>query len=168
MGMAQLLAAQAKREQEEGMGGGRGRGRRGGSGGENAAREVVEGKLQAVVSHLENAARGANAFAMFNLGIVHLYGYGVTGRKDPDLAGEWFEASGLPEGLFARALHARSKPGGDRSIAAATFEERARALGYGAPWRIAARRATGSGGSAGVDLNFLWPRNADGLLPPEW
>ena len=26
-----------------------------------------------------------------------------------DIAGEWFEASGLPEGLFARGMHARSK-----------------------------------------------------------
>ena len=47
-------------------------------------------------------------------------------------------------------------------------KDRAKALGFGAPWRRLARQATGSGGAGGVDLNFPWPRNEGGQLPPEW
>jgi TPR repeat protein len=159
--------------------------------------------LREALLHLEAAARGGHAFAMFNLGIAHLYGLGtVKGRRDPDLAAEWFEASGLPEGFHARAMHARNaaaakKDNADQKVdlapdvaaaavagdatggggaasdvtsggSAEHWEQRARALGFGAPWRQRARLIAGSGGNPGVDLNLPWPTNKHGQRPPEW
>lgn len=43
---------------------------------------------------------------MYNLGVAHLYGFGVSAR-DPDLATEWFIASGLPEGMHVAAMARR-------------------------------------------------------------
>ena len=31
------------------------------------------------------------------------------GRRNTDISGEWFEHSGLPEGLWAKNMHIRSK-----------------------------------------------------------
>ena len=168
-GMAQLLATQAKHIQNVVAQQPMRMSRRSKQTAEvHAMEQAIASKLQAAIGHLEEAARGAHPFAMFNLGIAHLYGYGVK-KQDPDLAGEWFEASGLPEGLFARAMHARSKirPQDDDSEAM-TYEQRAKALGFGAPWRRSARIATGSGGAGGVDLNIQWPRNKNGESPPQW
>jgi len=107
-----------------------------------------------VIVHLEEAARGGHVFAMFNLGICHLYGYCRTdGQRDPDLAAEWFEASGLPEGLFAKSLYASSM---GKKQEAEMWRERASLLGFGSSWRKQARERTGSGGSSGAKLNIQW------------
>jgi hypothetical protein len=121
--------------------------------------------LEAIV-HLEEAARSGHVFAMFNLGISHLYGYGRTdGRRDPDLAAEWFEASGLPEGLFAKSLHASSV---GRKEEAEMWRSRASLLGFGSSWRKHARERTGSGGSSGAKLNLKWPPLPTGETPQEF
>ena len=96
------------------------------------------------------AARAGHAFAAFNLGMVYLYGYGVP-RPDQEIAGDWFEMSGIPEGLAAVAMH-RDATG--RSAEAAEWWKRAKVKGYGTAWRKRAREATGSGGATGVDLNL--------------
>ena len=101
---------------------------------------------------------------MFNLGIAHLYGYGVP-RRSPDLAAGWFAASGLPEGMVAVAMHRRAVGNPEEATA---WDRRARVLGYGSGWRGRARDATGSGGSGGVSLNSAWPLRAGQPLPPRW
>jgi len=105
------------------------------------------------IYHLEQAARGGHSFAMFNLGIVHLYGY--NGKHNAALAGSWFQRSGLPEGLYAKSVYCRSR---GLETEADYYEESARSLGYGLSWRSMARERTGSGGAGGVDLNLPWPR----------
>ena len=109
------------------------------------------------------AARAGHAFAAFNLGMVYLYGYGVP-RPDQEIAGDWFEMSGIPEGLAAVAMH-RDATG--RSAEAAEWWKRAKVKGYGTAWRKRAREATGSGGATGVDLNLAWPL-IGGRKPPPW
>jgi hypothetical protein len=89
----------------------------------------------------------------------------LTGARDLALAGAWFEACGLPEGAVVRAMHFTSVGAHD---AARAWEARAVAKGHGAPWRVAAREATGSGGAGGVDLNCQWPPNPAGQKPPRW
>ena len=118
------------------------------------------------VALFEAAALAGHAFAMYNLGIAHLYGYGVP-RRDPDLAAEWFEASGLPEGMAAVAMH-RDWMG--RPEEAARWRERASRLGFGTPWRKPAREATGTGGAGGVDLHSNWEKHitANEPRPPRW
>ena len=127
--------------------------------------------LNEVVALLEAAAKGGHEYAMFNLGIAHLYGYaespgGAAGRPDQiDLAGQWFEACGLAEGFEAASMYYASK--GD----AAKVQEskrRAAAMGYGTSWRRTARQAVGSGGAGGVDLNMAWPNLPGGVVPPQW
>jgi len=120
--------------------------------------------LEEAVSMLEGAAAKGNVFAMFNLGIAHLYGYGVP-RRDPDLAAEWFGASGLPEGMVCVGMHKRANGNVED---AKVWETRARTLGYGSTWRQKARKTTGSGGVGGVELNLKWPPLSDGTLPPTW
>lgn len=116
--------------------------------------------------HLESAAKGGHPFAMFNLGIAHLYGYGYpSGERDPGLAAEWFEASGLPEGLFVKSMHLNAL--GEHKQAA-DFKRRASLLGFGSEWRKAAREYTGSGGAGGVDLNLPWPVSPYGNKPDAW
>ena len=111
--------------------------------------------LRNAVRHLERAAEGGHAFAAFNLGLAHLYGYGMRGgRRSPGVAGEWFLYSGLPEGLWAKAMHSRSEGKEKEALA---YEKRAKVMGFGAPWRRLARSKTGSGGAAGVELNLNWP-----------
>jgi hypothetical protein len=122
--------------------------------------------LRNAVRHLERAAQGGHAYAAFNLGLAHLYGYGMPrGRKNPSVAGEWFEYSGLPEGMWAKAMHSRSI---GKEKEAQAFERRAKVMGFGAPWRRAARSKTGSGGAAGVELNLNWPKLKSGEKPPPW
>ncbi|KAL7532290.1 hypothetical protein ACHAWF_004078, partial [Thalassiosira exigua] len=125
-------------------------------------------RVTLAVEHLETAAYLGHSFAKFNLGIVHTFGYDSSGRSngvDYDLAGQWFEESGLPEG-YAVASH-QSQATGD---AAREHEmmDRARTMGFGAPWRVEARQRTGSGGAGGVDLNLPWPPALDGRLPPRF
>jgi len=123
--------------------------------------------LNEAVSMLEGAAAKGNVFAMFNLGIAHLYGYGVA-KRDPDLAAEWFGTSGLPEGMVCVGMYRRAKGDVDGADGAAVWEERARKLGYGSTWRQDARKRTGSGGVGGVEMNLKWPPMADGSVPPTW
>ena len=121
--------------------------------------EGVQRNVTMTVYHLEQSAKGGHVMAMFNLGIAHLYGYSVT--KDSFLAGSWFKRSGLPEGLYAKSVECRSR--GSETEADA-YEEQARNLGYGLPWRKQSRKHTGSGGAGGVDLNLPWPKK-DGFAP---
>jgi len=126
------------------------------------------------IYHLEEAAKCGHVFAMFNLGIAAFYGYGrsvVTDgqpqpQKDPNLAAEWFEASGLPEGLAARSMYEMSIGNKEKSI---LYEQRATLLGYGSSWRKEARQKTGSGGFVGASLNLQWPPiYPTGETPQEW
>jgi hypothetical protein len=123
--------------------------------------------LRKAVIHLEQAAAVGHSFAAFNLALAHLYGYGMPkGRRNADIAGEWFEHSGLPEGLWAKAMHIRSK---GKEKEAQEYETHAKKIGFGLPWRRIARKNTGSGGAAGVTLNLNWPKvGRRGEKPPEW
>ena len=115
---------------------------------------------------LEDAARGGHPYAMFNLGVAHLFGYGVPGMlRDPDLAAEWFAACGLPEGMMAQSMHARSKGFSKKADA---LEARAKRLGWGTSWRVMARMRSGHGGSTGINLNLDWPFAENGQRPPQW
>ena len=120
-------------------------------------------RVSVAVQHLEAAAKMDHAFSMFNLGMVHTYGYS-TGVINGTLAGQWFEASGLPEGYYLAAQQAKAMGNMER------YEDcgkRAHILGFMAPWRKQAREATGSGGAAGVNLNLPWPLAMDGRRPPQ-
>lgn len=129
---------------------------------DTAAEKSRETVLKQVVSHLERASQLGHAFAMFNLGIVHTYGYGVD-RIDADLAAEWFVASGLPEGYYVAYFQAAAVGDQERMT---LYQNRAKLLGMDHTWRKHARRQTGSGGAAGVDINLPWPLSADGRKPP--
>lgn len=130
----------------------------GGEGGGGA-----EAVLAAAVRQFEEAAAGHHVFAAYNLGVAHLYGYGV--QRDPDRAAEWFEASGLPEGFFVVSLY----HGAAGDVAEKErWEEHAKRLGFGAPWRKMAREQTGSGGSGGVDMHSNWPERPGSPVPPRW
>jgi len=134
---------------------------------QQASKEALASPMIAeVVTHLEEAVKSGHPFAMFNLGICHLYGYcQKDGRRDPDLAAEWFEASGLPEGFFAKSLHAGSV---GRKEEAEMWLQRAKLLGYGSQWRQPARERTGSGGSSGAKLNMKWFKLPTGELPEQF
>ena len=122
--------------------------------------------LVEIIRHLENAARLLHPFAMFNLGVVHSYGYGdPNGVPDPQLGAEWYEASGLPEGYAARAEYEKSM---GRLQEAEYFRNRASLLGYGSQYRVQAREVTGYGGAGGVSLNMYWPPLSNGQVPPKW
>ena len=129
--------------------------------------EVMNSPLVAkAIEHLEGAARGGHAFAMFNLGISHTFGYASEDHGvDYELAAEWFEASGLPEGLAAKAMYLGAV---GKQEEMRDYQQKAMTLGYGAPWRRPARERTGSGGSSGPKLNLDWPPLPNGLMPPEW
>lgn len=136
--------------------------------GKNRAALAARGSapVRKAVAHLEDAARGGHTFAMFNLGVCHAYGYGAAdGVRDGALAAQWFEASGLPEGLFAKALYLAAV---GRPEDAEEYRRKAAVLGFGAPWRKEARERTGNGGSAGPKLNLKWPHLPGGEVPPEW
>jgi len=134
---------------------------------QQASKEALASPMIAeVITHLEEAVRSGHPFAMFNLGICHLYGYcRKDGRRNPDLAAEWFEASGLPEGLFAKSLHASSV---GREEEAEMWRKRAQLLGFGSFWRAQAREKTGSGGSSGAKLNMKWFTLPTGELPQQF
>jgi TPR repeat protein len=115
---------------------------------------VVGGiNLAEAVRLFEVAAMGGHSFAMFNLGVAHLYGFG-TPRRSAEVAAEWFEASGLPEGFVYVAMHRESR--GKREEAA-YWGKRARSAGFGQPWRRKARLLTGVGTAGNVDLHSRWP-----------
>jgi len=123
-------------------------------------------RLAQVVKHLELASYSGHAFAQFNLGMVHTFGYNNTDPNiDTDLAGEWFEFCGLPEGYFVASHQAKSVGNLQREN---QMMERAKIMGHFAPWRAQARHNTGSGGATGVDLNLPWPPNSENRQPPRF
>tara|TARA_Y100000389_G_scaffold144340_1_gene142693 strand:- start:2564 stop:3997 length:1434 start_codon:yes stop_codon:yes gene_type:complete len=113
--------------------------------------------LRQVIELLEESAKGGNEFAMFNLGIAHLYGY--TGKPDQSIAKSWFEMSGLPEGYIFVAENLTNK------ITSKKYKDRAMKMGYGTEWRQLIRQHTGLGGAGGVDLNLPWPTLPNGQNP---
>lgn len=82
---------------------------------------------------LEDAAQAVSSpetgatYAMYNLGIAHLFGYGGL-SVNATLAAEWFEASGLPEGLMSVSFLRKSAgyPG-----EAQEWKKRAERQGFG-------------------------------------
>ena len=70
--------------------------------------------------------QGGGAFAMYNLGVAHLFGYGGLNRNIT-VAHDWFQLSGLPEAMIDLSLLAMSK--GELGHAAA-WEQRADRNGY--------------------------------------
>jgi TPR repeat protein len=135
----------------------------------NSGSATIREMLSEVVALLEAAAATGHAYAQFNLGIAHLYGYadsgGSKGSRDVELAGQWFEACGLPEGFVAAGMYYGSA---GLTEQAARMNERAARLGFGSAWRQRARMHTGSGGAGGVDLNMPWPALPNGQRPPKW
>ncbi len=125
-------------------------------------KEKQQEKLKEVIQHLEAAAKLGHEFSMFNLGIAHVFGYGLK-KINVDLGILWFMESRLPEGYFVAAQQAASVGDEKRYT---DHMEKAKTLGYFAFWRKEARMRTGSGGAAGVDLNLPWPEAIDGRKPP--
>ena len=156
-GMASLLLASALlTEQKAGNG----------SGSTGDIQEKNTAKVTRAVLHLEKAAMAGHVFSMFNLGIVHTFGYGTpNGKIDTDLAADWFVASGLPEGYEVASHQAASVGDAQKQR---LYEEQAKILGFRHPWRKAARQHTGSGGAGGVDLNLQWPTSSRGVRPPQF
>ncbi|KAL9184164.1 hypothetical protein ACHAXT_002250 [Thalassiosira profunda] len=112
---------------------------------------------------LEAAAYLGHPYAAFNLGLAHTFGYGNhEAAMDYVLAGQWFEASGLPEGYAVASQ--QNKVAGD-TAREGEMMQRAVQLGFSAPWRVEARQRVGSGGAGGVDLNLQWPPAQDGRVP---
>jgi TPR repeat protein len=136
-------------------------------------KSLVSPKLINAIGHLEEAAKCGHMFAQFNLGIIHLYGYGRpykhneggNGNTDPNMAGMWFEASGLPEGYIVKSMHSNSIGNKEE---AESFQQKAYILGYGSPWRQMAREKAGSGGSSAAKLNLHWPPIPSGQVPQEF
>jgi TPR repeat protein len=118
--------------------------------------------LSKVVRLLEEGAIRGHAYSMFNLGIVHCYGYGVS-QIDTELAALWFVQCGLPEGYYAASYYA-ALIGNTKQQE--QYDRHARVLGYYEPWRKLARQRTGSGGASGVDINTPWPKSRYGRTPP--
>ena len=126
-------------------------------------KKSVTDLLKAVIMLLEESAKGGNVFAMFNLGIAHLYGY--SGVQNKALAKDWFVMANLPEGFVAASMYYTSI--GDLQHAE-RLKRRAHTLGFGSAWRRRARQNTGLGGAAGVDINLKWPQLINGVKPPQW
>jgi TPR repeat protein len=127
-------------------------------------RQLKQETLTKVLGHLEEAAYLGHEFAMFNLGIAHVYGYGTPdNRIDTDLAVAWLVQSGLPEGYFVASQQAASN--GD-TARHKLYDDRARSLDFYQPWRKEKRLKAGIGGTGGVDINMQWPPAFDGRQPP--
>ena len=119
--------------------------------------------LGKVIKLLEESAKGGNVFAMFNLGIAHVYGY--TGKVNLELAKDWFEFTNLPEGLMAASLYYENI----KDIKMVNkLRSRAFKLGFGTEWRQLSRKYTGLGGAGGVDINLPWPQMPNGIKPEIW
>jgi len=119
--------------------------------------------LREVILLLEESAKGGHVFAMFNLGIAHLYGY--SGVQNIKLAKEWFEITNLPEGLIAASMYYDSI-GEMKKVK--YFKDRAYKMGYDSIWRKKVRNNVGLGGAGGVDINLPWPELPKGIKPPLW
>ena len=133
------------------------------------APEAGMGLVAEAVAHFESAASGGLAFGMYNLGVVHLCGYGVP-RTDAKAALEWFKASGLPEGLHAASVILQSEPQLGKPGEVEQWASAARALGFGTPWRIEKRDEAGTGSLTHIPLHSAWGKHArEGQLQlPEW
>jgi hypothetical protein len=149
-GLAQLITASTAKVERENRG--------------NMDQNWKDSQLQEAIRHLEEGALLGHAFSMFTLGVAHAFGYG-TGRYDYDLAGEWLEQSGIPEGYYVASVQAGAVGDVKRRK---MLEEKALAVGYAQPWRKKAREYTGSGGAGGVELDMIWPTNMDGRVPPQF
>jgi hypothetical protein len=149
-GLAQLITASTAKVERESRG--------------NMDQNWKDSQLQEAIRHLEEGALLGHAFSMFTLGVAHAFGYG-TGRYDYDLAGEWLEQSGIPEGYYVASVQAGAVGDVKRRK---MLEEKALAVGYAQPWRKKAREYTGSGGAGGVELDMIWPTNMDGRVPPQF
>ena len=110
--------------------------------------ENIPDILGEAIGFLEESAKGGNPFAMFNLGVAHLYGY--TGKPDTETAIEWFHASNMAEGFYVVSMYYSHK--GDIKQAE-NMKRKAEKLGYGVEWRQLARNST----KLGVDINLNWP-----------
>lgn len=119
--------------------------------------------LKIVINLLEESAKGGDVFAMFNLGIAHLYGY--TGKIDRELAKDWFIQSNLPEGFFIASLYYDNN---NNKKLANDLKKKAELLGYGKYWRRDARERTGTANAGGVDINMSWPSFSNGNRPAIW
>ena len=129
----------------------------------SSKREGGDDPLMKALIHLEKAALARHPFAMFNMGIAHLYGYGYPNNtNNPDIAGQWLEACGLPEGIYLRSLQMNAL---GKKQEADDYLKQATILGHGSSIREAARKHTGSGGAGGVDLNLIWPISSFGNRP---
>ena len=104
----------------------------------------------------ENAAKWGSSpfagapFAMYNLGVVWLYGYAGV-KRNPKTAMKWFHKSGLPEGLMAVSLYYKSK---GKTKRARLYQQRANTAGFG-------KRP--SRDQALFGLHSDWPKG-----PPQW
>eukprot|EP00939_MAST-03C_sp_MAST-3C-sp1_P004971 g4971.t1 len=137
--------------------------------GDDFDEDTTSENIEIVIRHLESAATGGHAYAMFNLGIAHLYGYSSRDKRpNLDLAMEWFEASGLPEGFAAIAMRNQAISTHTNEAFSSFAGKKARRFGYGSAWRRKARIHTGSGGAGGVDLNLPWPEGGGVAIPPMW
>lgn len=125
--------------------------------------------LDRAIAHLEAAALNDHPFSMFNLGIVHCFGYGSAyldkAGSDFSVGGQWFEQSGLPEGLAARGGHLEMN--GQVELGR-ELVRRAKSLGFGTKWRKESREGSGAGDGPGLDLNLKWPPNRMNMRPPVW
>lgn len=120
-------------------------------------------RIKRVIYLLEESAKGGNVYAMFNLGIFHMYGY--SGNYDYLLAVEWFIESSLPEGYEA-ASHIFKLKGDNPNYE--KYKTLANKMGYNTIWRVETRNITGLGGAGGVDLNLPWPTLPNGIKPQKY
>lgn len=122
----------------------------------------VEAELmQRVLYHLESAAKLGHAFSMFNLGIIHAFGYcGIEPAMK--VSQEWFVESGLPEGMYVASRQAKEL---DDLENHERLLQHAHNLGWAASWRKEAREQTSS---SGLSLNLPWPKSPLGSKPPQF
>jgi TPR repeat protein len=109
-----------------------------------------------VIQLYENAAKWGSSpfagapFAMYNLGVAWLYGYGGL-KRNPNIAAKWFELSGLPEGMMAMSLYKKSK---GKYKVAKRLKRKAKMYGFG-------NRPSRDQALFGLHSN--WPKG-----PPKW
>ena len=157
-----MLEGNSTREGTNLLEGGSGRSRSGGSGDSGGKDRLVVQKEQNTAVQLEalelfeNAAKWGSSpfagapFAMYNLGVAWLYGFGGL-KRNPSIAAKWFELSGLPEGMMAMSLYKKSK---GKYKVAKRLERMATKYGFG-------NRPSRDQALFGLHSN--WPKG-----PPNW
>ena len=125
-----------------------------------AAPEAEREPEEEAVEMFEIAAAGGDhaSKSKYNLGVAHLYGYGVPQSRE--LAVEWFAASGLPEGFYAMSIFHRANGHADEAV---EWVKRAQRLGFGKWWRAKAVMR-----SRMDDLHSAWPGSLTPHGPPQW